>query len=113
MNLSQESKLEILSALIGGGTCETKQVSGSPYEVGKKYHIRTVTMAIAGTLKAVYEQELVFEKASWVADTGRFSTYLKDTSKISENEPFKYDVIVGRAALIDCTMIDTVQLSVK
>lgn len=70
-------------------------------------------MAIAGTLKAVYDKELVFEKASWVADTGRFNEYLKDTNKVDENEPFKNDVIVGRGAIVDCTEIDSVFSSVK
>lgn len=64
-------------------------------------------------VKAVYEQELVFEEASWVADTGRFNEYLNDTENVSENEPFKYDVIVGRGAVIDCTEIDKVYGKVK
>lgn len=89
------------------------EAKNHPYEIGKNYHVRTVTMAIAGTLKAVYEQELVFEKASWVADTGRFNEYLADTSKVSENEPFANDVIVGRGAIVDCTEIDSVYSKVK
>ena len=113
MNLSRESKIEILTALLGGDTQEVKQVSSSPYTVGNLYHCRTVTMAIAGRLKAVHDQELVFEKASWVADTGRFNEYLKDTNKVSENEPFANDVIVGRSAIIDCTEVDSVFTSVK
>ena len=85
----------------------------SPYEIGKNYHVRTVTMAIAGELKAVYDTELVFKKASWVADTGRFNEYLKNTLKLNENEPFKNDVIVGRGAIIDCTEVDEVFKGVK
>ena len=84
-----------------------------PFVLGLTYHCRTVTMAIAGTLKAVYDNELVFENASWVADTGRFNEYLKDTSLVNENEPFKYDVIVGRNAIIDMTQIDSVFEEVK
>jgi len=86
----------------------------SPYEIGKKYHVRTVTMAIAGTLKDVYEKELVFENASWVADSGRFSEYLKNPKEVvRETEPFKHDVIVNREAVIDATEMDEVCTEAK
>ena len=111
MNLSNESTMEILKMVLLKET--TGKSTDHPYEVGKNYHIRTVTMAHAGKLKAVYDKELVLEGASWVADTGRFNEYLKDTSKVSENEPFKNDVIVGRGAIVDCTEIDNVYTKVK
>ncbi len=89
--------------------CSTK----SPYIVGKLYHVRTVTMAIAGELVGIYDQELVFKNASWVADTARFSEYLKDSSKVKENEPFVNDVIIGRGAIVDCTEMNTVFTELK
>lgn len=85
----------------------------SPYEIGKNYHVRTVTMAVAGELVAVYDNELVFSNASWVADTGRFNKYLKDTSMLNENEPFESNVIIGRGAIVDCTEIQEVFTGVK
>lgn len=111
-------KLKLLEMLLIDEKVCNESVSDSnkndhPYEIGKNYHIRTVTMAIAGKLKAVYQNELVFEKASWVADTGRYNEYLKDTEKVQENEPFVNDVIVGRGALIDMTEIDTIYTHVK
>lgn len=110
-NSKKEKKMELtirdLKEILGGErTAETTKVP-HPYEIGKNYHVRTVTMAIAGKLKAVYQNELVFENASWVADSGRFSEYLKDTSNIKENEPFPNDVIIGRGAIIDCTEIES------
>lgn len=109
--MNNELLLELIKLAMNGKTNEVK--NDSPFVIGKNYHVRTVTMAIAGKLKAVYPQELVFENASWVADTGRFNEYLKDTSKLKENEPFMNDVIVGRGALIDCTEISEVYIGVK
>lgn len=99
--------------LLSPSSTKSCNVTNHPYIIGKNYHVRTVTMAIAGKLKAVYDNEFVFENASWVADTGRFNEYLIDTSKIKENEPFKNDVIIGRGALIDCTEIESVFTGVK
>ena len=76
----------------------------SPYKIGKKYFVRTVTMGMLGLLKSVYKNELVFEKAAWIADTGRFNNFLSGSYNNSlEVEPFVNDVIVGRAAIVDAT----------
>lgn len=105
---------ELTEMITGGGDLKEtdekepfnlKEVSQHPYIIGLDYHVRTVTMAIAGTLLSVYDKELVFQNASWVADTGRFSAYLKDTDNVSENEPFPNDVIIGRGSIIDCTQV--------
>jgi hypothetical protein len=40
-----------------------------PWEIGKSYFVRTVTMAIHGKLVDVTQQELVFVNAAWIADT--------------------------------------------
>lgn len=71
-----------------------------PYLLGQNYLIRTVTMYHVGTLTEVYDQELVLEGCSWVADTGRFSNALK-TGELSEVEVMPGPVIVGRGAIID------------
>jgi len=81
----------------------------SPYEVGKSYFIRTVTMAIVGKLEGIHENELVLSSASWVADSGRFSEVFTkglEASSNSEIEPFKNNVIVGRGAIVDCSEYD-------
>lgn len=109
--MTNELLVEILKAVLVPQNVASEK--SGPYAVGKNYHVRTVTMAIAGKLKAVYEKELVFENASWVACSGRFSEYLADTSKVDENEPFCNDVIVGRGAIVDCTEIDKVFGKVK
>jgi hypothetical protein len=111
--MNNELLLEIIKMAMKTEKNETITAPASPFVIGKSYHVRTVTMAIAGKLKAVYPQELVFENANWVADTGRFNEYLKDTKNVKENEPFKNDVIVGRGAIIDCTEINEVFVGVK
>ena len=81
-----------------------QQKEGSPWLIGEKYFIRTVTMALCGRLVDVTDKELILESAAWVADTGRFANFLKDGT-VDEVEPFpEGNVIVGRGALIDATI---------
>ena len=80
-------------------------MDNSPYKIGKFYLVRTVTMAIAGRLVEIFDKELVFEAAAWIADTGRFHDGIKDPSKFSEVEPFLNEVIVGRESVVDATII--------
>jgi hypothetical protein len=78
-----------------------------PWEIGKSYLIRTVTMIQHGVLVEVTEHELVLMNASWIADTGRFSDFVNGKVEPNEVEPFPINcpVIVGRGSLIDaCRM---------
>jgi len=76
-----------------------------PWEIGKNYLIRTVTMIDTGKLVAVGPRELVLESAAWVADTGRFSGSLT-SCEFNEVEPFPEGrVIVGRGSVIDAVQI--------
>jgi hypothetical protein len=86
---------------------KTESNKSHPFEIGKNYFIRTVTMSYAGRLKAVYDDTFVLSDASWIADTGRFHNAIKsglEEIDSSEIEPFVNDVIVGRGALIDMTI---------
>ncbi len=83
------------------------------WQVGQHYHIRSVTMDFAGTLKSIDDKEIVLSNASWVADSGRFNEYLEDTSKVNENEPYKNDVLINRKAITDATTIDKAFEGVK
>ncbi len=73
-----------------------------PFEIGKTYFIRTVTMNHIGILKKVYDNELVLSDCSWIADSGRFHDALK-SGNLNEIEPFIDDVIIGRNSIIDMT----------
>ncbi len=86
---------------------KTESNKSHPFEIGKNYFIRTVTMSFVGELKAVFDDTFVLSKASWVADTGRFHNMLKsglDSLDAAEIEPFINDVIISRGALIDATV---------
>jgi hypothetical protein len=61
-------------------------------------------MHLIGKLSGVYENEIVIEEASWVADSGRFSEALKK-GKLNEVEPFPDgSVIIGRGSIIDASI---------
>lgn len=77
----------------------------APYEIGKNYLIRTVTMHYTGKLVWVGEKELVIENPSWIADTGRFSQAVRD-GELDEVEPMNSRAIIGRGAIVDASVID-------
>jgi len=75
------------------------------WKIGKNYFIRTVTHHLTGKLVKVTKQELVLEKACWIADDGRFSDALNKV-EFDEVEPFpETELIVGRGSLIDAVQI--------
>jgi len=92
--------------LINPLTNETqpKTADGSFWEIGKDYVVRTVTMIYLGNLKAVNDGELLLEDVAWIPDTSRWNEFL-DGSKPDEMEPYKEDVIIGRQALLDATVM--------
>jgi hypothetical protein len=72
-----------------------------PYDVGKNYLVRTVTMILTGRLVEVGPQELVLEDAAWIADTERWADALAKGA-LREVEPYPAGrVIVGRGAVVD------------
>jgi len=74
--------------------------AGTPFEVGKAYLIRTVTMALTGRVVGIVGTFLVINEAAWIADIGRFNEALK-TGKVNEVEPADGNVFVGLPAIID------------
>lgn len=77
----------------------------APYEVGKNYFIRTVTMSYTGELIWVGEKELVLENPAWIADSGRFMQALR-VGSLDEVEPMNEKAIIGRGAIVDASIID-------
>lgn len=75
-----------------------------PFKVGENYLVRTVTVINIGKLKSIAGQFLVFEHASWIGDTGRFSECLTNPNILQEIEPFSYDVFINSAAIVDATL---------
>jgi hypothetical protein len=86
---------------------KTESNKSHPFEIGKNYFIRTVTMSHVGKLEAVYDDTLVLSSASWVANSGRLNDAMKvglERIDSSEIEPFVNNLIIGRGALIDMTI---------
>ena len=107
-----KSLLKIVEILEDG--TETKPIdAGSPWVIGKKYFVRTVTMHLTGELVFVGPHELVLKDAAWIADSGRFNEAVRDITKCDEVEPFAAPVIIGRGAIVDATEISSVVLEVK
>jgi hypothetical protein len=75
----------------------------NPFKIGEKYFIRTVTNYFTGKLEEIYEKELVLSTAAWIADTGRYSEFLKNGTP-SEVEPILGNVIVSRGSIIDAVI---------
>jgi len=74
-----------------------------PWEIGKVYFIRTVTMHLIGKLEGIGDKELVLNPASWIANSGKFHTALKE-GKLKEVEPFIDGVIINRGSVVDATL---------
>ena len=102
-------QIKEISSLFNG----TKKDDNGPWEIGKKYFIRTVTMNLTGELVSISQQELVLKDAAWIADSGRFNEALRDISKCDEVEPFENDAIVGRGSIVDATVIRNIISEVK
>lgn len=58
----------------------------TPFEVGGKYFIRTVTYHLTGKVEAIQGNFLVLSDASWIADSGRFNEAIAKGT-LSEVEP--------------------------
>lgn len=72
----------------------------SPFQVGEKVFIRTVTYHLTGKIKAHVGKFLVLEDAAWIADSGRFMAAINDGT-LNEVEPVKCDVRVNIDTIVD------------
>ena len=75
-----------------------------PFEVGKSYLIRTITMVDVGRVTKICGKFIVMENASWIADTGRFFECLRKTDVFVEVEPFAHPIFVNSDAIVDATL---------
>jgi hypothetical protein len=107
------SEARQIAALFNAGQIPAALPVSHPYEIGKPYLIRTVSMIDTGRIVEVTAQEIVLEDAAWIADTGRFSDALKSCN-FGEVEPFPDGrVIINRSSVIDACKIEKVQRSQK
>jgi hypothetical protein len=68
--------------------------------VGKSVFVRAVTHYYTGKLVLLTPDALVLEDAAWVADTGRWTTALRD-GVLNEVEPYPGRCYVMRGAVVD------------
>lgn len=69
--------------------------------IGKDIVVRTVTLYHVGRFVEISPDGfLVLDDAAWVADTGRWSTFLT-TGKANEVEPFPGRCYVSLGAVVD------------
>lgn len=80
-------------------------VDGTPYVIGMKYLIRTVTMYWAGILKTLYDHELVLCKGTAVFVKCMSSFKDANNGKVESYEPVEHEVIIGRSSIIDVVPI--------
>ena len=76
-----------------------------PQTIGDNWFFRTVTNYLHGEVLEITDNEVVLKGGTvvWVADTGRFTDFIK-TGDASETEVYgDQDVIIGRGSIIDAT----------
>ncbi len=108
---SQETKQNLILQLLGLDT-EKPTTTKSFWEIGKVYVVRTVTMIYLGRLRDINDTELLLTDCAWIPDTSRWNEFLKG-KKPNEMEPYVNDVIIGRGALLDATILSgTIKIGV-
>lgn len=75
-----------------------------PFEIGKSYLLRTITMVDVGRVTKICGKFIIMEDASWIADTGRFFECLRKSDVFIEVEPFAHPIMVNTDAIVDATL---------
>ena len=85
---------------------EIKQSSKTPYIIGKKYMIRTVTMIYTGKLVKIFDNELVLKNCAWIPETERWADSCL-TGQFREVEPYpeNAEVIINKGAILDSFIV--------
>lgn len=82
-----DEKYEEVKAILGE---DFKEINSYEDLVGEKMFFRTVTYHALGEVKKIVGRFVYLKNASWIADTGRFSDWIKDGIQTnSEIEPVK------------------------
>lgn len=71
-----------------------------PFEAGKAYLIRTVTMTWTGRVREVVGDFLVLDEAAWIADTGVYHL-ATEFANLEEVEPAGDSVILSLGSVVD------------
>lgn len=94
-------KIKLIEAIL---SCKGEMQNTSCFwEIGRYYVVRAVTMIYLGKLKDINDTELLLEDCAWIPETSRWNEFLNG-KKPNECEPYPYDVIIGRGAILDATV---------
>ena len=75
------------------------EINGWDDLIGKCWFFRTVTYHHVGRVVKVVGNIIQLEKASWVADSGRFTQAIKE-GKLNEVEPVG-EILINRDTIVD------------
>ena len=80
----------------------TMNETNMPFEVGKKYFVRTATYHVVGEIEKVVGNFIVWKEdtISWIADSGRFMQAIND-GNLDEVEPVKVSGGTNILGIID------------
>lgn len=82
-------------------------------KVGKIYLVQTATgFWMSGQLTEELSDHFVFEKAAWIANTGRFASALR-LSEFDEVEPLPRALVIAKQAIVMAVEIEKVQVDQK
>ena len=70
------------------GVDSFKEINSYEDLIGEKMFFRTVTYFALGEIKKIVGRFVYLKDASWIADTGKFSSFIKDG--IQENSEIEY-----------------------
>ena len=96
-----ELLLEVLKTKSGSVINSGKRI---PFEVGKKYFIRTVTYHSTGEVSDIVGDFLILKKGAWIADSGRLNDAMKKGfNKIdsAEIEPYEVEWMINVNSIVD------------
>lgn len=98
--MKKETLLDLISELVGTKTETINNANTNPFEIGKCYLIRTVTLYYTGKVKAHCGQFMQLEEAAWIPDTGRWAEAC-EKGTFNEVEPFANDPWINLQSIID------------
>ena len=70
------------------------------FEIGQAYLIRTVTHIEVGRVKKIFDDFVLLEDASWIADTGRYHNCLTEGT-FNEIEPYPIYTCINIRSIIN------------
>lgn len=99
--MKKETILDLLTLGLDGSTTSSSE---TPFEIGKSYLIRTVTLYYTGRVVKKCGKFIQLEEAAWIPDTGRWADASAD-GNFKEVEPFANNPWINTDSVIDAQEI--------